>query len=200
MELLKPENLIFLLPLVAVLGFVLLMITGLWVVEGGAEIGGAEAAADGVEHPGVSPLEFLGVGEVPLSILAVSLGSLWGSVGLASGLIPGWSLTARLAVAGVAAVLGTRLLAGGIARLLPTVESYSTSEEELVGEEADVVHEVTPEGGTVRVVDRSSSLRDLPCVVRDGQGQIARGARVLLSSYDQKLGRFIVERVEGKGE
>lgn len=113
---------------------------------------------------------------------------------MASGLVPGWTLAARLAVAGVAAVLGTRLLARGVARILPTVESYSTPEEDLVGGEAEVVHEVTSDGGTVRVVDRDSSLRDLPCVVGDGGGPIARGAKVLLRSYDRERGRFEVDR------
>ena len=156
MALLDWQNLIFLLPMLAALAYTLLMAAGLGFGDHGVAVdhdldvghdfdAGAEHDLDtdhDASHAGhaasagamASLLGLFGVGRAPLSILILSACVLWGAVGLALNVWLGTANMLRVSgLAALAAVLGTRLLAEGLAALMPSEESYYTTREELVG-------------------------------------------------------------------
>lgn len=210
MNLLSTDNLIFLLPLAAAVGLVLLMALGLPFGDDPGIDGVVDAAhgADGLHanldhhahlsHTGTfgSALSFLGIGDAPLALILVSLGLLWGVTGLCTGMA--WdsaSIWSRVSIAAVAAVFGTRWTSKLMARILPSVESYEVSTQALVSEEAEVIHEITPRGGMARLVDRTGSLRDLNCRTEDGSSVAARGEKVILTGYDEATDSFTVRTI-----
>jgi len=216
-ELLSVDNLVFVLPLALAVVLVGLMAIGLPFgddglhighdVHIGAEVGHIGGMADGVHVPGVhghvhatgglnAILGFFGIGKVPFTLILVSFCMIWGGSGLAIRLLNvEWSLFSRCLVAGVAAIAGTRLMAGVVGKLLPSVETYGVPAADLVSEYAEVIHDVTAEGGTVRLVDSEGNLRDLACrsaTEHAGDGptgtaavrHLKRGERVILTGYD----------------
>ena len=227
MELLTTENLTFLLPLVAAVLMVLSMGLGMPMSEHGAHVhahvdvqAGPDAhvgqvgemgnvstehghgsagsgGGDGVAH-GV--LGFLGIGKVPFAVVIVSVCLVWGVTGLVLGLVAlKWTLGLKMATSGVAALLGTNLVGSGLSRVLPEIETYCVTTEALVNERAEVIHEVTQSGGVARLVDTEGNLRDLACRAAPGGGVLARGTRVVLTSYDNATKRFVVTEQTGVG-
>ncbi|MFZ4574296.1 MAG: hypothetical protein ACOYN0_07845 [Phycisphaerales bacterium] len=195
MNLLSVDNLVFVLPLAFAVVLVVLMGLG---GHAGAEAVHAPDVPDQLpdvhaDHPGAS--QALGVGRVPLAITVLTGAILWGCTGLALGLVGDhWGLAARAAVAGAAALLGTRLVSRWLSRVLPSLESYGTATESLVGKTASVVHEVNESGGMVRLVDEHASLRDLSCRAAPGEGPLACGTIVRLTDFDSDAGVFTVRR------
>ena len=132
------------------------------------------------------------MGRVPLSILILSACFLWGAVGLALNVWLGTANMLRvLGLTALAAVVGTRLLAEGLAALMPGEESYHTTREELVGLAGEVLYEVTPTSGTVRLRDPTGNLLDLDCRIHSGDG-IKAAQRVVLDEYDPSADVFFV--------
>ena len=99
-------------------------------------------------------------------------------------------------LAALAALVGTRLLAEGLATVLPREESYYTPKEELVGETGEVLYEVTPSSGTVRLLDPSGNLLDLACRT-EGEVRLRAGTRVVLEKYDPSADVFLVHGCGG---
>jgi len=213
MALLDWQNLVFLLPMLAALGYTLLMASGLGSGAHGIDVDhdvdldvGHDLDA-GVEHnletdhdvghafhPGALArlLGLFGVGRVPLSILILSACFVWGAVGLALNVWLGTADMLRvLGLTALAAVLGTRLLAEGLAALMPGEESYHTTKEELVGLTGDVLYEVTLTSGAVRLRDPTGNLLDLDCRIHSGDG-IKAAQRVVLDEYDPSADVFFV--------
>ncbi len=145
-------------------------------------------------HPSFlgSVLGLLGIGKVPISVVLISFLSLWGGVGLAlNGLFGTEAIVKTLAFTGLVAVGGTRLLAEGIGRLMPREESYHTPKEDLVGQIGEVLYEVTPTSGTVRLCDPTGNLLDLDCRSWNDE-PIPSGTRVDLVEYDPATDVFLV--------
>ncbi len=214
MALLDWQNLIFLLPMLAALAYTLLMAAGLGFGDHGVAVdhdldvghdfdAGAEHDLDtdhDASHAGhaasagamASLLGLFGVGRAPLSILILSACVLWGAVGLALNVWLGTANMLRVSgLAALAAVLGTRLLAEGLAALMPSEESYYTTREELVGLSGEVLYEVTPTSGTVRLRDPTGNLLDLDCRIRSGDG-VKTAQHVVLDEYDAAADVFFV--------
>jgi hypothetical protein len=216
MVFLEWQNLIFLLPLGVAVIYVLLMSVGLSIGDQDVDVAhdvhldaghdvhadaghdadhGAHAGHDGyAHHPSLlgSVLSLLGIGKVPISVVLISFLSLWGGVGLAlNSLFGEEAIIKTLAFTALAAVGGTRLLAEGIGRLMPREESYYTPKEDLVGQTGEVLYEVTPTSGTVRLRDPTGNLLDLDCRSWNDE-QIPPGTRVDLVEYDQATDVFVV--------
>jgi membrane protein implicated in regulation of membrane protease activity len=174
------ENLIFLAPLLAgVLYTLLLSVVGL------GECAELEADADGDFEAGAEAggflgeaLSVLGIGKVPLSIVIACVSLLWAILGLSA----------------VVTVLGTRSVARLVSRLLPAVETYHATPFELWGETGTALYSITEQGGTVRLRDRFSNLRDLDCRLAAGEEPIAAGAEVRLEEYDPQRDLYYVRR------
>jgi hypothetical protein len=100
------------------------------------------------------------------------------------------SLAVALALA--ASILVTRQLALGLARLLPTFESYHTPPRALLGLHGSVLYEVTGSSGVVRLRDERQNLRDMPARTAPGAAPIRAGVRVALLRYDAGARTFLV--------
>lgn len=191
MSLLRSENLIFVLPALLAISYLLLL----------SVIGGFEADHDvdhdvdhGTGHPPDGPvsavLDFFLVGKVPISISITSLLLIWGCTGAAANLLWGAPLLS-IPVAAVSALLGTRLVARVVIRVFPANESYSIQREDLVGNEAEVTYTLTRQSGEVRLTDALGNQRDLPCRASATSADIPVGNRVLLIMYDAEAEHFI---------
>jgi hypothetical protein len=169
-------------------------------VEHDADLGHGAGEHDLQPSFGAALLGFIGLGKAPFSILLLSYCFVWGVAGLAAvqwfGREPAWR---PIAIAAVAAVLATRYLAAGLARLIPSVETYSTPLRTLVGLTGEVLYEVTPDSGTVRVRDAEDNLRDVSCRVGADEPRIPAGTRVLLLRYAAATRVFMVHALTGKG-
>jgi hypothetical protein len=221
MSLLEWQNLIFALPMLAAILYILLMAVGFfW--GGGADLdaghdvhvdvghdapgdvghdasGGAGHHADGGRGGHglqVSLLGrvfgLLGMGKVPLSILWLSVCLIWGAAGLVLNVWLGMEDMPKVILfAALAAVVGARAVAEGLAYLLPREETYHTPKAELVGQVGEVLYEVTRTSGTVRLCDPSGNLLDLDCRIQDGAG-LKAGTKVVLQEYEPSADVFIV--------
>ncbi|MGH2614005.1 MAG: hypothetical protein ACRDJC_02100, partial [Thermomicrobiales bacterium] len=197
MELLQWWNLIFLLPAVAALLYLLLLALGALPAEGGhgdlhlesgfhVDIHGAHIEI----HPGDLPddlpsetdndpfrgaLSLIGVGRIPLSLVLMSFLFLWGFFGWVGNQFfgsvigsPAVFIWPSLAVALVGAGAFTRLLAVRMGRLMPSTESYGSSARGLVGRIADVRYALTETSGTVQLYDGYGSLYEVSARVMPG--------------------------------
>ena len=214
-------NLIFILPFLAAAAYTLLLATG-HVLDGDGEAdGGDDAAGDDVDDHGLEhavaheggereadaglgrALGFLGVGKVPLSILLTSFCYIWGVVGWASnrllaGLLPAPELVIwpSLLLAGAAAVILTRSLALGLARLIPRAETYAVTRQDLLGREGVARYEIGTAFGAANVADRYGRLHQVPCRVRPGAPPIPAGQPVLLAEYDPRADVYLALTLE----
>lgn len=221
MAILEWQNLIFVLPILAAFAYLLLMAVGS-AGGGGHDLDAGhdihldaghdvhlEAGHDaGAGHGGhgiqISLLGrafgLLGIGKVPLSILVMSFCLTWGAAGLALNILRGHEdMVQNILFALLAAVIGARVIAEGLALLLPREESYHTPKTELVGQVGEVLYEVTPTSGTVRLRDSSGNLLDLDCRIQNGAG-IKAGTPVVLQEYEPTADVFYVRGKEAAVE
>jgi membrane protein implicated in regulation of membrane protease activity len=222
MDLLEWWNLIFLLPALAALLYLALLATGTVSTESDVDTDvdvdiDADVDADfdagsvhGVEHTlgaeqdhGGSrfgeALGFLGFGRVPLSIILLTFCFLWGFAGWATNTIlkgaldrPAVFVIFSLAIATTVAVFGTRSVARGLARILPSTESYGSSERDLVGRLATVRDPITEQQGRVQLYDAHRTLTEVPARIKSGEAEIPARTEVLLLSYDRQRGVYYV--------
>lgn len=158
----------------------------------GHDIQAAEGQAGHEVNGGaaVSVARFFLLGRVPAAVILVSAMLLWGAIGLAAN-IAGSAVILSMVLAFVGAVLGTRFVAATVAKIMPATESYSVPREALVGQEAVVTYKLTLESGEVRLVDRLGIQRDLPCRSGQDRPEVAAGAAVRLVLYDKDKEAFI---------
>ena len=142
-------------------------------------------------------LSVLGIGKVPLSLVLVSWCYIWGVAGYASNLMFSSFLPAALyawlslGVAGAGALVLTRYLAGGLARVLPRTETYGVYTADLVGRPAVVRYAVTPTFGTAQLYDEHGTMHEVDCRTRPDGTPIPSGTRVALVEYDEARQVFI---------
>lgn len=143
-------------------------------------------------------LSFLGIGRIPFSLVAMSFAFLWGFLGyttnsLAKEMIPNpyvfvWL---SLVVAGIGSSWGTGFLAGLISRFLPSVESYGSSGEDLVGKTAEARYAITDRSGSAILRDSFGNLLEVSCRSQGGEA-IPSGCRVVLAYYDERERLYVV--------
>ncbi|MCA9877600.1 MAG: DUF1449 family protein [Thermomicrobiales bacterium] len=194
MEILEWWNLIFLLPALAAVLFVLLLAVGAMPVD---DIGiDVDVDADDGGH---DLLSVLGLGRVPLSIVLITFCLLWGSIGWfavhafsARWPEPGVFIWPSLAAALLGAGGLTRLTTGLLARVMPRTESYGAGARELVGRLAETRYAVSTTAGSVQVHDQYGTLHEVPARILPGETPIPAGARVVLWRYDEAAGAYLV--------
>jgi hypothetical protein len=219
MDLLQWWNLIFILPAVAALLYLLLLSLGVAPIEGhGADVEvhldpGVELDINDVHadaHPGDLPgnitsdtdpmrsaLSLIGIGRIPLSLVLMSFLFLWGFFGwvanqVLSGVIasPALYIWPSLAVALIGAGAFTRVIAMRLGRLMPATESYGAGAREFVGRIADVRYALTESSGAVQLIDTFGSMLEVPARVMPGESVIPAGERVVLWRYDVGEGAY----------
>jgi len=216
-ELLQWWNLIFVLPFIGALFYILMLITG--AVSADHDVGlnagvgtdadfGHDADLDhgtGLEHvhdlePGMltRALSFLGIGRVPLSIIIISFCFLWGFFGFACNtllapILPSVIFVwASMAIAFGVSLSLTRILAHVMTRIIPATETYAVSLEQLVGKWGEAVTTIDDMFGQVQVHDDAGVLHTVQCVIKSGETKIPRGNQVLLLFFDSTRGVFFV--------
>jgi hypothetical protein len=168
-------------------------------VEHAVGEGHPDGPLDGGRDGAATVLNLLGVGRIPLSLLAMTFCFLWGFLGWAGNLLFGEIFESEavaflpsLALALVGATVLTRTLAAGIGRLIPSVETYAVSHRELVGNLATVRYAVTERAGTAQLYDERGVLHEVPVRVRPGEDPIPSGHQVVLWNYDAGDNVFLV--------
>ena len=151
---------------------------------------------------GFSLLAFIGIGKAPLMvvilIVLMTTGLLgWILNGLVMGILgvfPGLLLLVTLLGSLVAGSLVTSRLTRFIGRALPPVSTTATRAESLVGRPGTVISPfVDGRYGMVHLRDDGSTLISLFAITEDEQ-PIARGASVILLSYDATERLYLVTR------
>jgi len=214
-------NLIFVLPAVGALLYLLLLATGTIAGDTGDVDAGLDADLDpgdvhGIEHAfsggGASAdgepaqsggvmhiLSLAGVGRAPLSLLLVSFAFLWGFLGWLGNIIfgsvidsPALFIWPSLALALIGSLVLTRLLAGALHRLLPATETYAVSNRQLVGRLASVRYGVTDSTGSAQLYDDQGRMHEVPVRILPGETPIPAQSSVVLWRYDPDSNAFLV--------
>jgi membrane protein implicated in regulation of membrane protease activity len=214
MDLLQWWNLIFLLPAVAALLYLLLLSLGAIPAEGhdfdAGDAGHLELHGH-LDHPDGDPfhgaLSLIGVGRIPLSLILMSFAFLWGFFGWLGTQIFATFLTTpelfvwpSLVVALVGASVFTRVLAFGLGRLMPGTESYGAEARELIGRMADVRYPLTEKTGTVQLHDQHGSIHEVPARVLPGEAAIPAGTRVVLWRFNEQEGSYFAVQDDALSE
>jgi membrane protein implicated in regulation of membrane protease activity len=214
-ELLQWWNLIFILPFIGALFYILMLCTGMVAADHDAEFNvdidhDAEINVDmdhstGIEHlhdvnPGglARALSFLGIGRVPMSVIIVSVCFLWGFAGFAGNtllkpILPAFLFVwVSIAIALVLSIFCTRVLAALLSRVLPATETYAVSIEQLTGKWAEAITTIDETFGQAHVHDDAGVLHTVQCLVRAGESKISRGTQVILLFFDKSSKAFFV--------
>lgn len=197
MDLLNWWNLVFLLPALAALLYLLLTTVGLAPAEGHDGGLDTDGDVDGDHGPVHDALGAIGVGRVPLSLVLMSFAFLWGFFGWAGNRIfgamlgpPALFIWPSLLLALVAATVLTRFLAMRLGRLMPATESYGAASRELVGRVAAVRYPLTETSGSVQLHDSFGTLHEVPARVMPGEEVIPAGAKVVLWRFSQEASAY----------
>ena len=211
-------NLIFLLPALAAVLYLVLLATG--TVAGdhgevGADFDADAADLHGIEHavgeasqpshgdggPGalLHVLSLVGIGRAPLSLLLISFFLLWGFFGwVGNGLFgsflssPTLFIWPSLLLALIGAAVLTRLLVHGLHRVLPATETYAVSNRQLVGKLASVRYAVSETAGSAQLYDDQGRLHEVPARVLPGEAAIPAQTDVVLWRYDADANAYLV--------
>ncbi|MBI2483361.1 DUF1449 family protein [Candidatus Uhrbacteria bacterium] len=202
------QNIIFLIPLV--FGVLMVLAQALGLHGDGDTDADHDVAHDahvGHEHDGSSSeqhhdthhegfaakaLGLLGVGRVPMSTILASLGLLFGGVGIGinrmlESILPVPIVYGMIsvAVASVAAFMGTGFMARLIARVLPKTETYSLRKEGLVGRTGELLFGIKPgQEGVLLVRDPSGSPHQVTARLERADQFLPKEAKVLITGYE----------------
>ena len=215
------QNLIFLTPILIGVFASLAIATGFGgeVGEGNAEAGesvdcddasGDSTVGDVTDHNGTTgngdghnghsmfqqALSLLGVGKVPLSIVIMLSNLSFGIVGITSNVLLGSSglrLLASLAIAFGAMILITASCAKMMSRIVPSFESRTVSQRDLLGIQACLILPASPTSGLAHVRDQFGTLHQIRC--RTAHGEIPDGCDVMAYDYDEKESVYLIEEL-----
>ena len=215
-ELLQWWNLIFVLPFIGAVIYILLLGTAApdhgMDAHADASVGldhgvdSALGAGHDLPHPDAPvsvgrALEFFGVGRVPLSIVIPMFWIIWSFVGFVGNTLmarliaaqPAYVLVSIVAAAVVAAAVTgqvTRLFA----RFIPKTQSYGVEREDLVGSIGVAGYPgVSQRFGEARVYDAHNNQHIVACRIRLNGDPVKTGEKVLLIDYDGTNRVFLVE-------
>jgi hypothetical protein len=204
-ELLQWWNLIFILPFIGALFYILMLCSGVVAADHDAGFHADMDHGAGIEHlhdldPGmlVRALSFLGIGRVPLSIIIISVSFLWGFAGfvgntLLSPFLPVFLfIWVSIAIALAVSIFCTRALAILLSRIMPATETYAVSVEQLAGKWAEAITTIDETFGQADVHDDAGALHTVQCLVHPGESRINRGTPVLLLFFDKSRNAFFV--------
>jgi hypothetical protein len=147
-------------------------------------------------------LRFLGVGQVPVTMLLLILLGAFGILGWIAnsavlGITPkypgGWALGLVLALDVLVGGAITHRLAGFLGKAVPAFSSTATSVKRLVSRRGHVVSaQVDETYGQVKLRDPGGTLITVFAVVDPGKPPIPRDSSVVLVEYDPAKKRFVV--------
>ncbi len=149
-------------------------------------------------------LNITGLDKAPMLLLAEAFALFWGIAGFLSNqyLIHTAEPTPKdilrsIFAAGIVGLIGARITAEMINRLLPKDESLDQSRNSLFGLVGSVAFKVTETTGRIQIYDQYGTLHDESCRIREGQSSIEKGAQAIILDLDSDQ-KFLVEEVPGK--
>jgi hypothetical protein len=178
--------------------------------------GGAHAAAPqpvahtGAAHPAPahhseSPgpiaraLSLLGIGKAPIMLVFSSFCFTWGFTGLAANQLlartlplPGVSIFFSMGIAFASSVLLTGAVSQGISKLMPSVETYTTTKDEFVGKTGHALYTIDGRCGAAVVLDNESNRVQIKCHTEESAPAIPKGQSVSVWRYDEQRDMFVV--------
>jgi len=182
-------------------------------MDHGADLG-ADYGVDhhfGVEHSAefghtgeanaiVKALSFFGIGRVPISIVFMTFCFIWGFTGWISNMLlepvlryPVVFIWPSIGIALFFTLLLTKWTVKGLSRIMPSTETYGTSNAQLVGKRGKALYEITETSGSVRLRDDYGNLLDIASRVKPGEKPIPPGDNVILMRYDRQKQVFLVK-------
>lgn len=149
----------------------------------------------------LAALAWLGVGRVPLSLIALVMVLSWGAAGFLTNamLRPRIDFAAArisIPVAALASLLVTRSLVILVARFVPLNQNLALRQGDHVGEVGQALYGIDEKFGLVAVRDERGDLKQLPCRVASGVEPIPRGAKVKLVAYRADERFFFVRQLD----
>jgi len=210
-------NLIFTVPILLVIFYLILQAFGLVLDLGGdvdTDAGDVDVDVDADVDADAGmddfptferALGFINVGKVPLTIIIATFLMFWGITGYtvngviknAIGSFPSIFILASCASALVVGIIATKFLSGIIARVFPQIETYSSSNESLLGQVAQVVSgQVTSKFGRAKVKDQYGNELTVFCKIPEGKEVPKRGDEVVLVDYDSSDNKFEVTKAD----
>ncbi len=134
-------------------------------------------------------LVILGIGKVPITVSLMLLMLVFGAAGYCgnkvlteSGMSIEVGVWISLVGAGALSLLIHRLIAGFVARILPTTETYALTADQLVGCCGIVTLSVDENYGQAQVRDLRGDLQQIGC--KTTNGALTKGSPILIQSYD----------------
>lgn len=157
----------------------------------------ANAVGDG-HHPLGDALRFLGVGAVPVSLLAQAFLLFFGVFGLAANQMlsvaadPDARVYGALALATLGGAAGTGALGALGRRFIPN-DLPAVGNKDLIGKTGRVVFTVTTTEGTIQVRDAGGTLHQIAARIPRGENILEAGQDVFIVGYDAAQGAFLVD-------
>lgn len=154
------------------------------------------------DHSPLSPLfAFLGIGQVPISLMIGIFLFCWGAFGLAAnqGLAsimkyPAIYIWPSIAVTLAFSFIVTRVMVALISRIMPTSETFAVSHIDLVGSLGRVIHTATENTGTIDIKDIYGTIHRVQAKTDSGQEALPPGTEAIVIDYDENDKRFLVRR------
>jgi hypothetical protein len=165
---------------------------------------GHQAAPHGSQSPSAvsRALSLLGIGKVPIMMVFSSFCFLWGFSGLAANLLlapvfglPALFILPSMGIALVSSVVLTGALSQGVAKLMPSVETYTTPREGFLGKTGHALYEIDGRSGAAVVLDNESNRVQIKCRTEDEGTVIPRGHSLSVARYDEQKDMFVVREI-----
>jgi hypothetical protein len=192
------HQLLFGVPLI--LGTLLVVCSVLGASEWGELDGDSAETSDvGAGEPGDGGLlGMLGIGRIPLMLVATLQLLLFGGAGFAvidpsrAALGPDLGLAVAVAIAALVALVGTAGSAWLLDFIWPRTETYAPSADELIGLCGTVLVRLGTDQVVVRVRDPGGAELQLHCHV---SGDVSAGDSVELTARERQRGHYVARRV-----
>jgi Protein of unknown function (DUF1449) len=145
-------------------------------------------------------LGLLGIGKAPIMLVFSSFSFTWGFTGLVANQLlaralplPEVFIYFSMTIAFASSVLLTSVVSQGVSRVMPAVETYTTTKDEFVGKTGHALYAVDGKSGAAVVLDNESNRVQIKCHTEEGASALSKGQPLCISRYDEQRDMFVVE-------
>jgi hypothetical protein len=144
---------------------------------------------------------FLGINEVPITMLIGVFSLCWGVLGLMSNQIfavgikyPAVYILPSVCIAFFGSFIVTRIMAAIVAKVVPTDETYAVTRFDLIGLPGKTLHITDSKIGTIDVKDKYGNVHRIQAKTEENSEPIPPSADVIVVDYDDSDKRFIIRK------
>ena len=144
---------------------------------------------------------FLGINDVPVTMLMGVFCLSWGVLGLLSNQIfavgikyPAVYILPSVSIAFFGGFIVTRIMAAIVAKFVPTDETYAVNRFDLVGLPGRTLHSTDSKIGTIDVKDKYGNVHRIQAKTEEGTDSIPPSTDVIVVDYDDSDKRFIIRK------